>query len=76
MTWADSSERMSPKRFVVTITSNDSGWRIRFIAHASTYICSNFIEGKSLATLSHDFAKRASVFFITFDLWTQVTLRF
>jgi hypothetical protein len=39
------SERMSPKRFIVTMTSNFSGAMTSFIAVASTIMSSNWMSG-------------------------------
>ena len=67
-TCADSSERMSPNIFVVTITSNDSGCLMRFIAHASTYISSKVMSGYSFTTAAQDLANKLSDIRITLDL--------
>ena len=67
-TCAASSESISPNKFVVTITSNSWGCRIRFIAQASTYMCSKVIPEFLRTSFSHVLANKPSVLRITFDL--------
>ena len=72
---AASSERMSPYMLVVTITSKDSGMRIRFIAAASTSISLKETDGCCAETSLQTLAKSPSLFLSTFDLCTETTFR-
>src|SRR5919205_2457812 len=75
-TCAASSDNMSPKRLVVKITSKSSGLRIRFIAHASTYISLHFTSEYLSATDLHVFANKPSPLRKTFALCTITTFFF
>ncbi len=70
---AASSDRMSPKRFVVTRTSNRRGSVIRRMAATSTSISSASSPANSAATANAASRKRPHVARRTFALWTMVT---
>ena len=61
MIWLASSERMSPKRFSVTITSNWLGSRTICMAALSTYIWRSSTSGYSSATAVTVFRHRREV---------------
>ena len=70
---AASSERMSPNRFSVTMTSKSAGRRTSSIAHESTSWCSIVTSGKSVAT-SFAIVRHSRDVARTLALSTEVTL--
>ena len=72
---AHRSDRMSPNRLVVTMTSNFSGCITSFMQHASTIISSVWMSGYCAATSRATFRNRPEVDFMMLALCTIVTLR-
>ena len=68
-----SSDRMSPKRLPVTITSNCLGLRTSCIAQLSTYMCESSISGKAFAS-SVTTSRQSCEVSSTFALSTEQTL--
>ena len=69
-----SSVRMSPKRFVVTITSNCFGYRTSCMAQLSTSMWASATSGNSRSPTSVTTFLHNSVASRTFALSTEVTL--
>lgn len=70
--WLASSERMSPNRFSVRITSNWLGSRTIYMAALSTYMWSSSTSGYSSATAQTVFRHRRELS-STLALSTEVT---
>ena len=71
---AISSERMSPKRFVVTIVSNCHGFSTSCIAQASTMRSSTCTLPSYFFATSRAVSRKTPVSALsTFALWTMVT---
>ena len=71
--WAATSDRMSPYRFGMTMTSNASGVSAILAAPMSTIQCSFSMSGYSAAISSKTLWNRPSVIFMMLSFVKQVT---